>query len=157
MEHETALLFGRLGLNEAHARSHDSFTDGFGIGSVVLLALEVGLHVGRRHQPNGVAERLQLTRPVVGRSASLDADKAGWQLLEERQNLATPQLSANNYFAVCVHPMNLEDRLGDIETDRCDREHAWLLRIVVTSTATTSLALTCPSTALIAGHCAVVR
>ena len=143
MEHEAALLLGRLGLHEAHARSHDGFADGLGIGSIVLLAFEVGLHVGRRHQPNGVAERLQLTRPMMRRSASLDADKARWQLLEEWQNLAALQLSANNNIALRVHPMNLEDRLGDIETDRCDRLHAWLLRIVVTSTATTSLALTC--------------
>ena len=97
MEHETALLFERLGLNEAHARSHDGFADRLGIGSIVLLALEVGLHVGRRHQPNRVAERLQLTRPMMRRSASLDADKARWQLLEEWQHLAALQLSTNNY------------------------------------------------------------
>ena len=39
--------------------------------------------------------------------------------------------------------MNLENRFGDVETNRRDRLHIWLLRIVVTSTATTSLALTC--------------
>jgi hypothetical protein len=90
MKHEAALLLERLGLNEAHARSHDSFTDGFGIGSIVLLALEIGLHVGRRHQPNSVAEGLQLTRPMVGRSASLDANETRRKLLKEGHNLAAP-------------------------------------------------------------------
>jgi hypothetical protein len=46
MEHEAALLLGRLRLHKAHARSHDGFADGLGVGSVVLLTFEVGLHVG---------------------------------------------------------------------------------------------------------------
>src|SRR5678816_1595989 len=33
MEHEAALLLGRLGRNKAHAGSHDSFADGLSIGS----------------------------------------------------------------------------------------------------------------------------
>src|SRR6476659_5202996 len=143
MEHEAALLRGRLGFHEAHARTQDGLADGLGIGGIVLLALEIGLHVGRRHQSNSVAECLQLARPMVGRSASLDPNQARWQLLEEWQNISALQLPANDHFAVRIHPVNLKNRLGDVETDRCDRVHAWLLRIVVTSKATTPVALTC--------------
>jgi hypothetical protein len=60
MQHQAALLFGRFGLHEAHARTHDGFADRLSIGSIVLLAFEIGLHVGRRHQPNSMAEGLQL-------------------------------------------------------------------------------------------------
>jgi hypothetical protein len=65
MEHEAALLLARLGLDEAHTWSHDRFANGLGIGGVVLLAFEVGLHVGRWHQAYGVTERLELTRPMM--------------------------------------------------------------------------------------------
>ena len=42
-----------------------------------------------------------------------------------------------------VNSVDLKNRLSDIETDRRDRLHAWLLRIVGTSTAPTSMALPC--------------
>jgi hypothetical protein len=48
------------------------------VGSIVLLPLDVGPHVGRRHQVHRVAERLQLA-----------------QLLEERQDVAALQVTAD--------------------------------------------------------------
>lgn len=56
MERQATLLFGGLGRNEAHAWPRDRFADGFGIGGIILLAFEVGPHVGGGHQPNGMAE-----------------------------------------------------------------------------------------------------
>jgi len=58
--------------------------------------------------------------------------RQGDSFLKKWQNLAALQLSANSYIALGVHTVDLEGRLGNIETDRCDRLHAWLLRIVVT-------------------------
>ena len=74
MEHEAALLLGRLRLHKAHARSHDGFADGLGVGSVVLLAFDIGLHVGRRDETHGVPQSLQFARPMMRRRAGLDAD-----------------------------------------------------------------------------------
>ena len=65
VEHQAALLLGRLCLYEAHVWSHNGFADRLSIGSIVLLAFEVGLHIGRRHQPNGMTERPQLARPMM--------------------------------------------------------------------------------------------
>src|SRR3954454_11499011 len=45
--------------------------DRFGIRSVVLVPLDVGLHVLRRHQPHLVAQRTQLPRPVMRRRTRL--------------------------------------------------------------------------------------
>ena len=42
VEHQAALLLGRLGLHEPHARPHDGFADRLSIGGIVLLALEIG-------------------------------------------------------------------------------------------------------------------
>ena len=54
-----------VGRNEPHVRPRDAFADRFGIGGIILLTLEVGLHVGRRHQAHSMTESLQLTRPMV--------------------------------------------------------------------------------------------
>ena len=49
MEHQTALLLGRLGLDEPHVGPGDSLADGLRVRSIVLLPFDVGLYVGRRH------------------------------------------------------------------------------------------------------------
>jgi len=74
-----------------------------------------------------MAERLKFARPVVRRRASLDADQTRWQLLEERQDVATLQLAADDYLASGINPVNLKDRLGDVETDRRNCLHGQLL------------------------------
>jgi hypothetical protein len=46
---------------------------------------------------------------VVRRGAGFDTDQTWRQLLEERQDIATLQLPANNHLAASVNAMNLED------------------------------------------------
>jgi hypothetical protein len=80
---------------------------------------------------------------MVRRSASFDADDARRQLLEEWQEPGGASVVGAQAHSLERPHRGPGDRLGDIETDRCDRLHAWLRRIVVTSTATMALALTC--------------
>ena len=49
-QHQHRLLFGVLYRHEPHRRPRYRLTDRFRIGGIVLVALDVGLHVGRRHQ-----------------------------------------------------------------------------------------------------------
>lgn len=70
------LLFA-LHRHEVHARSCHRLADCFCTGCVVLAALEVGLDVARRHQPDLVAERDQFARPMVRSRVRLDTDEAG--------------------------------------------------------------------------------
>ena len=56
---------------------------------VVLIAGSTGSALSRRHQPHGMAERLEMAGPMMRRGASLDANQAEWQLFKERQDLAT--------------------------------------------------------------------
>src|SRR5260221_1276645 len=58
MEHQAALLLGRLGLDEPHGRPHHRLANGFRVSSIVLLPLDVGFYVGWRHQAHGVTKRL---------------------------------------------------------------------------------------------------
>src|SRR5215475_6202922 len=142
MDRQATLLLGRLGGNEPHIRSSDRLTDGLSISGVVLLPLDVGLYVGRRHQPNSVANCLKLARPMVRRGASFDPNQARWQLLEEYQHISTLQLTPEHHMALRINTVNLKHRLCDIETDRRDHLHRRLLRIVGASSAPTSMALT---------------
>ena len=77
MKHHAALLLGSLGRHEPHIGSGDCLANGLCVSRIILLPLDVGLHVGRWYQPHIMAERLELARPMVRRSASFDADK-GW-------------------------------------------------------------------------------
>ena len=118
MQHQPALLLGRFDLHETHGRPPHRLADRLGVGGIVLVALDVGLHVLRRHQPHLVAKLREFTRPIMGRGAGLHADKARRQRLEELQHLAAPQLLPNDDLLGRVDPVNLEHVLGDIQTDR---------------------------------------
>src|SRR5262245_8826206 len=132
VEHETGLLVRCLGRYKPHARPLHRLADGLSIAGVVLLALYVRLHVGRWHQSNRVPESLQLARPVVRRGTRLDANHARQQLLKEAENPCTPELLANDNLAIRIDTVNLENGLRNVETDRRDRLHIYLLRILVT-------------------------
>jgi hypothetical protein len=64
---------------------------------------------------------------VARRSASLYANQAWWQPLKDRHDAAPLQLAADNHLASRINSVNLEDRLGDVETDCRDCLHVWLL------------------------------
>ena len=44
-------------------------------------------------------------------------DQAGLQLLKERQDVTTLQLTADDHFALVINAVNLKYRLGNVETD----------------------------------------
>jgi hypothetical protein len=58
MPHQYALLLGRFGRDEPHVGSCDRLTDCLSVSDIVLLPFEVGLDVGRWHQPHAVTKRL---------------------------------------------------------------------------------------------------
>lgn len=126
MHGERRLLFGRLYRHEPHRRPRHRLADRLGIIGVGLTALDVGLHIGRRHETNIVPERNQLARPVMRRPARLHADQASRQLGEERQHLSPPQRLAHHRFAGGINSMNLENALGQIEADRGNLHRGWL-------------------------------
>src|SRR5215472_1023529 len=128
MEHQAALLFRRLGRDEPHVGSADSLADRFGVSGIVLLPLDVGLHVSRRHQPHRMPKRLQFARPMMRCRAGLHTNEARRHFPEER-------------LAIGVNAVHLKTRLGDVETDCLNCLHVWLLSIVGALTAPTFMAL----------------
>ena len=120
MQHQLALLLGRFDPHKTRGWAAHRLTDRLGVGSIVLVALDVGLHIPRRHQTNLVTKLREFTRPIMGGGARLHADKARRQRLEELQHLAPPKLLSNDDLLSCIDPVNLEHVLGDIQTERGD-------------------------------------
>jgi hypothetical protein len=127
MQQQCGLLLGCLDCHKPHARPAHRLADRFRIGRVVLVALEVGLDVLRRHQPHLVAQRLQLPRPVVRRGTRLQPDQAARQGGEEPHHLAAPQLLAQNRCTAHIDPVHLKNMLRQIQPDRRNLAHGWLL------------------------------
>jgi hypothetical protein len=89
-QHQRGLLLGGLDRDEAHRRPAHRLTQRFGIGRIVLAALDVRFDILRRDQPHFVSERLQETRPVVRSAARFDRHHCRRQPLEKRPHLPTP-------------------------------------------------------------------
>src|SRR4029453_2481159 len=92
----------------------------------VLVAFDVGLHVLRRHQPHLVAKRTQFPRPVVRRRTRLHPNHAARQPAEERQNLRTSKLLAQNRRSLCIDPVHLKNMLRQVHSNRRKLAHGWL-------------------------------
>src|SRR5665811_2197955 len=84
-----------------------------------------------------MAQLLKFSSPVMRSRTGLNADDAPRRLAKEGQDLRPPQLPTDDHRAGCTNPVNLKNRLGDIQTNRCNLLHGWLLSIVIASTATT--------------------
>src|SRR5260370_7657663 len=89
VKRQDALVLRRRGWPKPHVGSGDCFANRLCVSHVVLLALDVGLDVSRRHQSHGMTERLKFARPMVRRGAGLNAHQAWWQLLKECQTAAS--------------------------------------------------------------------
>jgi hypothetical protein len=70
----------------------------------------------------------ELTRPVVCAGARLHADHTRRQLREKRNHAFAFQLALDHDAACRIHPMHLEQALGEIDTYRGDRSHGILQR-----------------------------
>ena len=104
VQRQAALLLGRLGRDEPHVWPGDCFTNRLGIPGIVLMALDVRLHVGRRYQAHSVAKPLELARSMMRRGAGFDL------------NQATLHLAPND------HLPNRIDAMDSRLSDKCDAD-----------------------------------
>ena len=126
MQHQHRLLLFRLDRNKTHRWPRHCLADRFRVRRIVLVPLDVGLHISGRHQPHVVPKLRDLPRPVMRGGASLQAYNACSLLLEEWQNLATPQLPAHDNLARRINAVDLKDVLREINSDRGNFVHGRL-------------------------------
>src|SRR6266404_5143588 len=104
--------FGVRNFTPTHRRALNSLANRFRIGGIVLIALDVRLHVLRRHQPYLMPERGQLARPVVGRRTRFQPDHTARKPAEERQHLVATQPAAQDCHTLRIDAVNLKNMLG---------------------------------------------
>jgi hypothetical protein len=76
--------------------------------AILLASAMAAILVGRRAN-NALAKHLELASPMMRRSTSLNPNQAWWQLLEEREDLATLQMPADHHPTSSINAMNLKD------------------------------------------------
>src|SRR6202030_3033790 len=124
MQDHTRLTVEALHRHEPHRRAPHRLADALGIAPVVLVALHVRLHIGRRHHPSLMPKLLKYPPPVMRTAARLHADHyTWWQLGEKLFQLLAPQLTSLNNFPRCINPVNLEHVLRQIQTNRANLLH----------------------------------
>jgi hypothetical protein len=143
MHRQNRLLLGRLHGHEAHRRPAHRLADRLGISRVVIVALDVSLDVLRWHQPDLMAQRRNLARPVMRRRARLYTDKTTRQRSEKAQDLRTADRLADQHHPARINAMNLKNVLGQINSNRRNLVHGWLPPLVFIDD--TILALEMPS------------
>jgi hypothetical protein len=114
--HCRLLVFGLNG-HEPHRWPGNGFANRCRISRIVLAPFDVGLHVNRRDQPNGMTEFGQLAPPVVCCRARFHANEARLDLRKKRDHLLATKLPNDNNLALFVDAMNLENILGEIDSD----------------------------------------
>src|SRR3546814_2731522 len=90
-----ALLLDRFDRHEPHRRPTHRLARRLRVPRIILAALQVRLHIRRRHQPGVVAEPRQLPAPIVRRPASLHPDQRRRLLRKELHDLIPTKLPAN--------------------------------------------------------------
>lgn len=108
MQRQHGLLLDGLDRHEAHVGPRHGFADGFRIGCVVLVRLDVGFDKLGGHQLDPVPEPLPFAGPVVSAAAGFHADQTRWQVSEESRNLLAPESFLQCSLAVLVDAVNLE-------------------------------------------------
>ena len=117
-----------LQFDKAHRRPRRRFRDPFGVPIVVLLRLDIGPDIFRRHQPDSVAVCGKHATQMMGAAASLHADNARRKLLGQSNQCLPFHLASHHNRAGCVEPNHAADVLAEVNAKHRDI-HPFLLLI----------------------------
>src|SRR5947208_11477881 len=126
MNSERGLLLDTLHRNESHGRTADRLADRLRVAAVVLVALQIRLHIRRRHQSHLMAITADHPRPVVRGTTSLNSHGAWRKLREELLHRATPKLATQHNGSRSINSVNLKHVLRQIQTNCANLAHGRL-------------------------------
>src|SRR5215217_7677557 len=113
-----------LELDKPHRRPRGSFRDRLCVSIVVLVGLDVGSDILRRHQPHGVAKAGKLVTEMMRAATGLHSYGAGRQTLDEAHDTVAPHPPAQDYPTRLVEPDHAAAVLPKINPQNCDAH--WL-------------------------------
>src|SRR5437868_9787268 len=126
MNSQRGLLLDTLHHNESHGRTADRLADRLRVAAVVLVALQIRLHIRRRHQSHVMAITADHPRPVVRGTTSLNSHGAWRKLREELLHRATPKLATQHNSSRSINSVNLKHVLRQIQTNCANLAHGRL-------------------------------
>ena len=116
-QHGPNLALLALHFNETHGGAGGGLGDRLGVGHVVLLTPNVGLHILCRDQPHGVVQLRDLPAPAMRRRASFHGHHARRFFRQKGQELRARQLLPESDRVICAGAVELERALCQANTD----------------------------------------
>jgi hypothetical protein len=115
----------RLGLegNKTHCRTRRGFCNRFRIAIIVLLRLDMGTHILRRHQPHVVALLLELPSQVMGTATRLHCDDTNGQFAHKADHAISTYATPEHYVPGCVKSDQTAAILAKVNADNPDVLH----------------------------------
>src|SRR5579864_7666123 len=119
VQYENRLVLNAFDRHKAHVRPAHRFADRLRVNRVALAALDVGLDIGWRNEPNDMVQFCEFASPVVRTRASLKTDDApARQRREKLQHLGAPQTFAKYDTTRAIFRVYLKHVLRNIQTNR---------------------------------------
>ncbi len=104
-----------LQFDKPHRRTRRRFRDPLGVAIVVLLGLDVGPNIFRRHQPHVMTVRGKRAAKMMSPAAGLHPDNARRMLLRQSDQRLASHLASHDNCAGCVEPDHAADVLAKID------------------------------------------
>lgn len=102
--HRRTLRLFALHRHKAHRRTQRGLADRLGIGCIIFLVFDKGLHLGGWDEPYIMAQLADLTTPEMSAATGFHRENTGLQPAEEGQHLTPPQLLAQNRLPRSICP-----------------------------------------------------
>jgi hypothetical protein len=106
--------------DKSHGGARGCLGDRFRIPVVVLLRFDVGAHILRRHQPDGVPHRCQLSAEVMGAAACFHSNDAPCQLRGEFDNVFRSYAPPLDYCTVTIESYDAAAVLAQVNSQNRD-------------------------------------
>src|SRR3954465_2232372 len=117
MNSQRGLLLHPLPRNKSHGRTADGLADRLRVAAVVFVALQIRLHIRRRHQSHVMAITADHPRPVVRGTTSLNSHCAWRKLREELPPRPPPKLATQHKGPRSINPVTLKHFFPKIQTN----------------------------------------
>ncbi|VIO74458.1 hypothetical protein CI1B_52310 [Bradyrhizobium ivorense] len=117
------LLRDALHRHKAHRRPAHRLADRLRVPAIVLVALHIRLHIGRRHQLDFVAVLPDHPCPMMRAATGLHAHQARRQLRKKLLHGGPPKLPPQHHSSRRINPVNLKHVLRQVQTNRANLRH----------------------------------
>jgi len=127
---QVELLFG-LELDEPHRWSRRGFSNCLSVTVVILLRLDVGPDIFRRHEANDMTLPSQHAAEMMSAAARFHGDNAPRKLCGQFRNAVAVQSPAQKDLTGRIDPCHAAAILAEVDSQQCDLHNPSLSRLIL--------------------------